>query len=497
MGKQTFILFETAAGYALFEKNMAEEIGANDVEIQMAWQEFARFKSAVAFRSFAPFRNSEHALENINALSEGQVTQFLASFLQEKLPRPKKVDYELGVAETKMGSAIQENLGIPCVANEHIYELQRGIRVHIEKLVPALKPGDTTKACLGLGHAYSRSKVKFNVNRADNMIIQAIAIIAKLNKDINTFAMRVKEWYGWHFPELHKIVSDNHKYCKLALFIKHKEKLTDDALPRLTEICDDEALAERVLAGAKISMGGEISEVDMVNIESFATRLDHLVDLHSRCKEYLTHKIDGVSPNLGALMGDFIAGRLISHAGSLMNLAKYPASTIQILGAEKALFRALKSRGNTPKYGLIYDTSFIGRAKGKNKGRISRYLANKAAIACRIDCFGEERTKVFGEKLKEQVDDRLLYYEEQKQPRKNTVVMEEALKAFRKELRKAAKRKAAEEETPAPAAKKARSSPAAAAAPSPKMSPAASAAAAEGMKKKKKKKKRADAAGEE
>lgn len=90
-------------------------------------------------------------------------------------------------------------------------------------------------------------------------------------------------------------------------------------------------------------------------------------------------------------------------AGSLTNLAKAPASTVQILGAEKALFRALKTKGNTPKYGLIFHSSFIGRAKARNKGRISRYLANKCSIATRIDAFMDSATSVFGEKMKDQV----------------------------------------------------------------------------------------------
>ena len=110
-----------------------------------------------------------------------------------------------------------------------------------------------------------------------------------------------------------------------------------------------------------------------------------------------------VAPNLATLIGDTVGARLISHAGSLTNLAKYPASTVQILGAEKALFRALKTRGNTPKYGLIFHSSFIGRAGAKNKGRISRYLANKCSIASRIDCFSEAPTTIYGKKLKEQV----------------------------------------------------------------------------------------------
>ncbi|NXA56978.1 NOP56 protein, partial [Nothocercus julius] len=122
-----------------------------------------------------------------------------------------------------------------------------------------------------------------------------------------------------------------------------------------------------------------------------------------------------------------VGARLISHAGSLTNLAKYPASTVQILGAEKALFRALKTRGNTPKYGLIFHSTFIGRAAAKNKGRISRYLANKCTIASRIDCFSEVPTSVFGDKLREQVEERLAFYETGEPPRKNLEVMKEAM----------------------------------------------------------------------
>jgi len=111
-----------------------------------------------------------------------------------------------------------------------------------------------------------------------------------------------------------------------------------------------------------------------------------------------------VAPNLSALIGETVAARLIQKAGSLTSLAKCPASTVQILGAEKALFRALKTKGNTPKYGLIYHSSFIGRASAKNKGRISRYLSNKCAIASRIDSFIEEPTKAYGEQLRDQVE---------------------------------------------------------------------------------------------
>ena len=134
----------------------------------------------------------------------------------------------------------------------------------------------------------------------------------------------------------------------------------------------------------------DISDIDLINIERFTTRIIALADYRAQLSEYLTNKMMNVAPNLTSLIGEQVGARLISHAGSLTNLAKYPASTVQILGAEKALFRALKTKGNTPKYGLIFHSSFIGRAGSKNKGRISRYLANKCSIASRIDCFTGE-----------------------------------------------------------------------------------------------------------
>lgn len=122
------------------------------------------------------------------------------------------------------------------------------------------------------------------------------------------------------------------------------------------------------------------------------------------------------------------------QAGSLTNLAKAPASTVQILGAEKALFRALKTKGNTPKYGLIYHSTFIGRADAKNKGRISRYLANKCSIATRIDSFSDEPNRLYGERLRDQVEERLKFFETGAAPRRNIDVMEEVSKELKASL---------------------------------------------------------------
>merc|ERR1719250_435735 len=211
-------------------------------------------------------------------------------------------------------------------------------------------------------------------------------------------------------------------------------------LEQIEAILMDSARAQAVIDASKSSMGMDISPVDLLNIDMFASRVIGLTDYRKELSTYLQNKMALVAPNLATLIGDTVGARLISHAGSLTNLAKAPASTAQILGAEKALFRALKTRGNTPKYGLIFHSSFIGRAGAKNKGRISRYLANKCSIASRIDAFSDESTSVFGSKLKEQVEDRLKFYETGDLPRKNVEVMAEAVEEAAEEIAKKKKK---------------------------------------------------------
>ncbi|KAJ6977693.1 nucleolar protein 56-like [Populus alba x Populus x berolinensis] len=425
-----FLLYETSSGYSLFLANGLDEIGQNTEAVRNSVLDLNRFGKAVQLTAFHPFESALDALNQCNSVSEGIMTDELRNFLELNLPKVKegkKAKFSLGVAEPKVGSHIFEVTKIPCQSNEFVHELLRGVRLHFERFIKDLKPGDLEKAQLGLGHSYSRAKVKFNVNRVDNMVIQAIFLLDTLDKDVNSFAMRVREWYSWHFPELVKIVNDNYIYAKLAKFIDDKSKLSEDKLPALTDILGDEDKAKEVVEAAKASMGQDLSPIDLINVQQFAQRIMDLSEYRKKLHEYLITKMNDIAPNLASLIGEIVGARLISHAGSLTNLAKCPSSTLQILGAEKALFRALKTRGNTPKYGLIFHSSFIGRASARNKGRMARYLANKCSIASRIDCFSESGTTVFGEKLREQVEERLDFYDKGVAPRKNIDVMKAAI----------------------------------------------------------------------
>lgn len=422
------MLFEHAAGYALFAVKEVEEIGMLLPQVEESVLSIAKFNSMVSLAAFFPFKSAQAALENMNAISEGVVHADLKLFLETNLPRSGKKKAVLGVSDAKIGAALQEEFGLSIQTSGVVAEIIRGVRLHFHSLVKGLTALAASKAQLGLGHSYSRAKVKFNVNRADNMIIQSIALLDQLDKDINTFSMRVREWYGYHFPELIKIVADNSTYCRLTQLIGNRKELSEESLESLEEVVMDSAKAQAILDASRSSMGMDISPIDLINIERFSSRVVSLAAYRLGLQEYLRSKMSQVAPNLAALIGEVVGARLISHAGSLTNLAKYPASTVQILGAEKALFRALKTRGNTPKYGLIFHSTFIGRAAAKNKGRISRYLANKCTIASRIDCFSEVPTSVFGDKLRGQVEERLSFYETGDMPRKNVDVMKEAVK---------------------------------------------------------------------
>ncbi|KAI1939992.1 Nucleolar protein 56 [Ophidiomyces ophidiicola] len=421
-------------GYSLFKvAHQADTVGNRLKEVQDGMQDLAKFGKMVDLVSFLPFENNKQALGEINDVSEGVASEMLVSFLDLNLPKPsKKKTVVLGVFDKALAGSIKSAFPfVECETgdtSEIVQDMLRGIRLHAAKLLKQLREGDLNTAQLGLGHAYSRAKVKFSVQRDDNHIIQAIAILDQLDKAVNTFSMRVREWYSWHFPELFKIVSDNHRYARLALLIRNKKELTEDKLHDIAAIVeDDEGVARSIIDAAKHSMGQDISESDMENVTSFAERVVSLANYRKSLHAYLVSKMSVVAPNLAALIGEIVGARLISHAGSLTNLSKYPASTVQILGAEKALFRALKTKGNTPKYGLLYHSSFIGRAGPKNKGRISRFLANKCSIASRIDNFSETPSTKFGDVLRKQVEERLEFYTTGAAPTKNETAMKSAM----------------------------------------------------------------------
>jgi len=176
-----------------------------------------------------------------------------------------------------------------------------------------------------------------------------------------------------------------------------------DILPEEMEVALKEA--------AEVSMGTEIAEEDVENIKQLCDQVINISDYRASLYEYLKNRMTAIAPNLTVMVGELVGARLIAHAGSLLNLAKHPASTVQILGAEKALFRALKTKASTPKYGLIYHASLVGQAAPKLKGKISRMLAAKTALSIRQDALGDTEGVTIGFEGREKVELRLKQFE--------------------------------------------------------------------------------------
>ncbi|KAJ5211277.1 hypothetical protein N7491_011097 [Penicillium cf. griseofulvum] len=377
-----FILTETSAGYALLKAKDKKLLKRDDIAEEASTAEGV--SNLLKLKSFQKFDSAASALEEAASIMEGKVTPALASLL-DGIKDEKKVS--LAVADTKLGNSISKlpGLDIQLIADSSTNDIFRAIREHLTTLIPGLAPSDMSTMSLGLSHSLARHKLKFSPDKIDTMIVQAISLLDDLDKELNTYAMRVKEWYGWHFPELAKILNDNIAYAKLVLKMGMRSNWES---ADLAEILPEE-IEGAVKAAADRSMGTEISEDDLENIQALAEQVVGFYEYRAQLASYLTSRMNAIAPNLTALVGDLVGARLIAHAGSLTSLSKSPASTIQILGAEKALFRALKTKHDTPKYGLIYHASLIGQATGRNKGKMARILAAKASLGIRVDSLAE------------------------------------------------------------------------------------------------------------
>lgn len=341
--------------------------------------------NSLKLKKFAKFDSAATALEEAASLRDGKVPELLSSLLLD-LQDEKKAS--LAVADIKLGTSVSNlpDLKITPVSGSDTVDLFRGIRQHLTELIPGLEEENVDRMSLGLSHSMSRHKLKFSADKVDAMIIQAVKLLDDIDKDLNFYAMRTKEWYGWHFPEMAKVLNDNAAYARIVLAAGMRSNIADTDL---SDILPEE-LEQSIKKTAEMSMGTDITEADLLNIKTVAKQVVAFTSHRAQVASFLENRMQAIAPNLTALVGTLVGARLISHAGSLISLAKSPGSTIQILGAEKALFRALKTKHDTPKYGIIYHSSLIGQATGRNKGKIARMLAAKTALGLRVDALDDE-----------------------------------------------------------------------------------------------------------
>ena len=249
----------------------------------------------------------------------------------------------------------------------------------------------------------SSSRVKEASEKLDLHIIQSINAVDELDKIINTVGARMREWYGLHFPELDNLVSSLVVYAEIVSKAGLRENIIVEVLQNIGL---PDKKVEVILDAAKRSKGGDMTPENLAIVKRLADEVIAQSDLRRVLTDHIEAAMETVAPNVKELLTAAVGARIISKAGSLARLATLPASTIQILGAEKALFRALKTGARPPKHGLLFQHPLIHSAPKWQRGKIARAVASKVAIAARIDYYRHEgKDNTIYDKLKIRIDE--------------------------------------------------------------------------------------------
>jgi nucleolar protein 56 len=255
--------------------------------------------------------------------------------------------------------------------------------------------------------ATAEQKVSEASSKEDLHLVNAIQALDDLDKFLNITTERTMEWYSLHFPELQDILKDNVALAKLVIEIGRRGTFDKDALER--QGFGDKKSEAITMASAK-SKGGTISEKDMRRIIGLAELSIKTASEREKLAEYVESTMTKIAPNVTQVAGATIGARLIARAGGLERMARLPASTIQVLGAEKALFRALRTGARPPKHGILFQHEAVHMAPKWQRGKIARTIANKIAIAARIDFYrGEKAGELTGQLEKRLAEIKIKY----------------------------------------------------------------------------------------
>jgi nucleolar protein 56 len=339
--------------------------------------------------------------EKLQKIEAGTVIQEI-EILVKKLQ--KKGYTTLFFENPKMAGNAREKLKIK-VATVRDSDAGKRLREDLEKLAVDLKFVKKPEQFRAWVHRVSlelaKMKVKKTVERRDLLVAQAVQTVDDLDKSLNLFMSRLREWYGLHYPELDRLIDKHETYARLVINLGTRDHFTAENLEREGLA---KAKAQKIAEVASASMGAELDEEDLTQIQAMCRNILELHDTRQSLENYIDSVMEEIAPNTRAIGGSLLGAHLVALAGGLVNLAKLPASTIQILGAEKALFRSLKTKARPPKHGVIFQHPLIHDAKRWQRGKIARALAGKLTIAARVDAFSG---KYAGDKLKADLEKRI------------------------------------------------------------------------------------------
>lgn len=233
----------------------------------------------------------------------------------------------------------------------------------------------------------TREQVKERYQSREVHIIRAINVLQDLDNIFNLMFEHVHEWYGVHFPELERLVKRNENYLELLIMLGERKNFSEE---NVLKYYNNKEAAKKIALKASSSVGSTISKNDLKQIQALAKRTLEIRKEREALTSYIEKEMEAQLKNFSKIAGPILGAKILSSAGSIKKLALMPSSTIQLLGAEKALFKHLKTGSKCPKYGLLYQHPMLSRVKRENRGKLARAIASKLSIAVREDFFGKE-----------------------------------------------------------------------------------------------------------
>jgi len=284
-----------------------------------------------------------------------QIAEKLA-YIQRGGILPEETELASGIVKLKVADRRQSSLGKPTMFDSSfITPEQYGFTQEIMR-----------DSMMRLGKLRTSEPVS-----RDRNLVQAIRNLDNIIESANLLNERLHEWYGLHFPELGDYARDK-RYSELISRYGKRDEIIEHL-------------------GLSIeSIGSDLDPNDLGEIMSLAETLCRMYDDRDRTETYISEIVEELSPNMCALLGGPLAARLISLAGGLERLSSLPSSTIQLLGAEKAMFRHLRSGKKPPKHGVIFQHPDVHRSPYWQRGNIARSLAGKVLIAAKVDQYKGE-----------------------------------------------------------------------------------------------------------
>jgi len=328
--------------------------------------------------SFKPFPKNPAEIATKLSLASSEVIEEEKQLVEEL----RKKGYEEFIFSSRKIGA--ESVEADNNAEKYVKENLRSISIERKLFKDQL---EFNKFLVSITTELAKAKIRKSVGR-DKLIIQAVSAIDELDKSINILVERLREFYSLHFPEMDRVVANHEKYAKLIVEFGSRNNIKDQELSTL----------------AKNSVGIEFEEKDIRIAQKLAQSILNLYSLKEDLTRYTEDATKTIAPNISEIAGPMLAARLISKAGSLEKLAKSASSTIQLLGAEKSLFRFLHGKGKSPRFGILATHPLVQNAPEKLKGKVARSIASKLSIAAKIDFYSkEDKSKEMKKELQEKI----------------------------------------------------------------------------------------------